>query len=64
MHFGYYEFDDYFRNSEEFLKVCEAVFVCPCWEDSEGVKSEIETAESLGIPVYYKIEDLPADRWA
>jgi hypothetical protein len=26
---------------------------CPCWEQSKGIKGEIEIAVLLGIPVQY-----------
>ena len=50
--FGYYERDDYFYNSLEWMKVSDAVFLVPGWENSKGVKEEIRIANKMGIPVY------------
>jgi len=55
---GNYEYNDYFSNSQPFLEICDAIFVCPNWKTSEGTKKEIERAEQLGIPVYYSLEEL------
>ncbi len=48
--------EDYRGMSDAFLPVCEAVLVISM---SWGVQGEIELAKSLGIPVYYSIDDLP-----
>lgn len=56
--FGDYEFEDYFNNSEAFLRVCDAVFVCPDSEQSKGVQAEIKLAKELWIPVFYDIDKL------
>ncbi len=53
---GDWEEEDYRNTSNEFLPVCEAVLVISM---SWGVQGEIELAKSLGIPVYYSIDDLP-----
>jgi hypothetical protein len=45
--------------SMAWLKVSEAMFVVPGWETSKGTKAEIKEAESLGIPIYYNLEDIP-----
>lgn len=52
--------DTYFNLVSEWIEVCDALFVAeiPPWKHS-GVVREIEIAGRLGIPVYYKIEDLP-----
>jgi len=50
---GYYDYDDYFDNNIEWLKVADAVFVCPGWEESKGTAREIEVANSYAIPVVY-----------
>ena len=41
------------------MRGCEAVYVIPeGLENSKGTHHEIKVAESLGIPVYYDIEEL------
>lgn len=56
---GDLEYFDYFDNSQPWLAASDAVFVTPGWKDSDGTKREIKYAKSLGIPVVYKLEDLP-----
>lgn len=56
--FGDWEYDDYFDNSQPWLAASDAMFVTPGWEKSIGTKREIELAESLGIPVFYSVDDL------
>jgi hypothetical protein len=55
---GGYEFHDYFDNSFEILKRCDAIFLVPGWETSKGTAREIELAKSIGIPVFDNINDL------
>lgn len=55
---GYFEYDDYFDNSWEWLKVSEAVFVVPKSENSQGTKDECNEAMERGIPVFHDIEKL------
>ncbi len=45
--------EDYYRYSMAWLEVSEEVWVLPGWEDSIGVKKEIQRANELGIPVRY-----------
>lgn len=40
------------------LKVCNAVFMVPGWENSRGANIEHEEAKKLGIPIYYNVEDI------
>ena len=44
----------------EWLRFCDALFVAhkPTWENS-GVDTEIKIAEAMGIPIYWKVEDIP-----
>jgi hypothetical protein len=56
--FGYYEYEDYFDNSQPWLKCSDAIFVCPNSENSEGTQKEIRTARKLRIPVFHCIEKL------
>lgn len=55
---GDLSFNDYFENSYEILKRCDAVFVVPGWENSEGTKKELKEAQSKGIPIFYTIDEL------
>lgn len=32
---------------------CDALLVCPGWENSSGTKAEIQAAEEADIPVFY-----------
>jgi len=55
---GDWKYDDYFNNSQPWLEVSEAVFVCPESEDSKGTQEEIRRAKKLDIPVFYTLEEL------
>ena len=50
--------DDYYRYSLDWLKVSDAVLVLPEWQLSKGTLAELETANDLGIPIYYTLKDL------
>jgi len=52
---GNWEENDYRGMGMGFLEVCDAVLVI---SQSWGVSKEIALANELGIPVYYRIEDL------
>ncbi len=45
--------EDYFDNSQPFLKKSDIMFVCPGWENSKGTKKELVTAKECGIPIYF-----------
>jgi len=49
---------DYYDYSMAFLEVCDAVLVIDVRPNSTGVLAEIQRAESLGIPVFYRLSDL------
>lgn len=57
----------FYEYSMEWLRASDAVFVVPNhpgmkdWEDSFGVKKEVEEAERFGIPVFYSVKDIT--RW-
>lgn len=55
---GGMEYHEFFNNSVEFLKVSDAVFLTPGWEDSAGTRREIEMARRLQIPVCSAIKEL------
>jgi len=40
------------------LKVCDVIFMIPGWESSPGANIEREEAQKLGMPIYYKVEDI------
>lgn len=42
----------------ELMRGCDAVFMLPGWEDSEGARGEKAEAERLGIPVFTSLDDL------
>ena len=50
--FGYTGYNDYFDNSQPWLKASDAVYLCKGWENSKGTKAEMETAMANGIPVF------------
>ena len=50
--FGYTGYNDYFDNSQPWLKAADAVYLCKGWENSKGTKAEMETAMANGIPVF------------
>ena len=37
----------------EVMRRCDAVVVCPGWEQSQGTRAEIDEAVRLGIPVFF-----------
>lgn len=43
----------------EFLKVCDCILRIP--GESNGADGEVEFAKRKGIPIYYKIGDIPND---
>lgn len=57
---GDMEFDDYFNNSFAILPRCDALYLVPNWENSEGTKKEIALAKSLNIPVFDNIDNMNA----
>jgi hypothetical protein len=50
--------DDYYRYSIGWLEVCDAVYVLPDSEESQGTQREIKIAQDFGIPVVYNLNDL------
>lgn len=56
--FGYWQYEDYFNNSQPFLASCDYLYACPNWKKSEGTKKEMAYAKELGIPIVYSIEQL------
>lgn len=56
--FGYYDYNDYFDNSQPWLDVADAVFLVPGWETSTGTRREIVRADKSKIPVFTDISQL------
>ena len=56
--FGWKDYHDYFDNSQPWLRVADAIFLVPGWETSSGTKKEMETADSLNIPIFDNIEKM------
>lgn len=54
---GTMEYEDYTWNSLEQLKRCDAVYVLPGSENSNGVQKEIEEAKHRNIPIFYQTKD-------
>jgi hypothetical protein len=54
---GEYEYEDYFDNSQAWLKVSDRMFVCPGWETSKGTLKEIKLAKKLDIPITYDLKE-------
>ena len=42
----------------ELIKRCDAVLMTPDWSTSRGATAELKFAESLGIPVFYTVDDV------
>lgn len=42
------------------LERCDAVIMTPDWQRSSGATAEHEHAKAIGIPVFYRVEDLRA----
>lgn len=55
---GEFEYNDYFDNSQPWLKASDAVFLVPGWETSNGTKIEIETAELHNIPIFKDVKSM------
>lgn len=58
-HFAFprpYEF--WLEYDKEWLRVCDAVFRIV--GESSGADAEVELAKELGLPIYYKMDDVPA----
>lgn len=50
-----FDHDFWLRQDLPFMSVCDEVYIycIPGWENSKGIKREIEHAERLGKPVRY-----------
>lgn len=51
--------EEYYKYSCNFLEICDAVIVVnEGYEHSVGTQKELEIARSLGIPIFFKLDDL------
>jgi len=52
----------WFTLVSEWLQFCDAILIAemPPWENS-GVERELELAKSLGLTVYYSLDEIPYD---
>lgn len=44
------------------MEMCEAVYMIPGWENSEGARMEERKARHSSMTIYYDAEDIPNDR--
>lgn len=58
-HFDNLAPDEYYlKGTLEVLRRCDALLLLPGWERSSGTREEKAEAERLGIPIFYRIEEL------
>ena len=50
--------ETYYRHDLGWLKACDCMLVLAGWENSKGVKAEIQFAWEQKIPVYFSKEEL------
>jgi len=55
---GNWTYEQYFIMNQPWLDVCDAVFLVPGWETSEGTKKEIARAAQRNIPVFESMIEL------
>lgn len=46
-------YEDYMRGDFQMIARCDAIFMLPGWEKSQGARREMEYAKSLGMPVFF-----------
>lgn len=52
--------DVWLRGDLAILERCDAVLMTPDWERSSGARAEEAHAKSIGLPVFYVLDDLVA----
>lgn len=50
----------WYAGTLELLRRCDAMILVPGWEDSKGVKAEVEEARKRGMPIFERVEELKA----
>lgn len=55
---GNFEYDDYFNNSIEWLKVSDGILLVENWLNSPGALKEISIAKKHNIPIFTDINEL------
>lgn len=50
--------EDYMTITLSMQKICDATFMLPGWEDSEGCVQEVAAANELRQPIFYTIDNL------
>ena len=50
--------EDYYEYSLAWLDASDCVLVVPGYENSKGTMKELAYAAQMGLPIYYKVEDL------
>lgn len=48
------EYKDYLTWDIGMIKICDAIFMCNCWENSKGCKAELAFAEAIGLTILYQ----------
>ena len=51
-------YNDYLKLDFQLICICNAIFMLPNWEKSNGACKEKEFAEEIGLPVYYDLKDI------
>lgn len=47
----------------ELMRRCDAIYMCPGWEQSDGSQAELAEAEVMGIPVFYHDKYQAMETW-
>ena len=55
---GNYEYNDYFDNNAEYLKVCDGIYIVEKSDYSVGTQKEKQMATELDIPIFKDMEIL------
>lgn len=58
--FGTLTEEFWYAGTLELLRRCDAMILVPGWEDSKGVKAEVEEARKRGMPIFERVEELKA----
>lgn len=47
-----FDYEELLNIDKAILGTCDAIFMLPGWEDSNGANVELERAEEIGIPIH------------